>query len=107
MDNQISVTKQIVKKASREDKAKALVAGVTRDENDVFSYAVPSQSDPSKVYEVRLQSNGYTCNCPDFERRGQVGGAVSSVCKHIIAVEMFNGDYEIEQTIKQMARGAP
>jgi predicted nucleic acid-binding Zn finger protein len=71
---------------------------------------VISQSNPNQIYTIKLQlgegrSQGYTCSCPDFERRGQVGGSVEMNCKHIIAVEMFNGDYEIKEMIKQMAGG--
>jgi hypothetical protein len=109
---QKSKTKQLVKKETRVDKARALVKSIMKNE-DGTSYAVPSQSNPDKVYTVRLQlgagrSQGYTCTCPDFEHRGQVGGsaAVEANCKHITAVEMFNGDYDIKQTIKRMARGA-
>jgi len=103
-------TKQVVKE-TREDKAKALVGNVVRNEDN--SYSVQSQSNPNKVYTIRLQlgagqTQGYTCTCPDFEHRGQVGsgGAVEANCKHIIAVKLQNGDYEIEQTIKRMSRGA-
>jgi hypothetical protein len=101
----------VEKKQSRLDKAKALVGNVRRNED--CSYSVQSQSNPSKVYTVRLQlgaggrTQGYTCTCPDFEHRGQVeDGPAEAKCKHIMAVERFNGDYEIKQMIKQMSRGA-
>lgn len=96
---------------TRTNKARALVNKVVKDEDGQSYTVVTSQSDASKVYTVRLQlgagqAQGYTCNCPDFESHGHVGGtpATEANCKHITAVEMFNGEYEIEQMIKQMAK---
>lgn len=108
VNNQMLTT--VRKKESRVNKAKALAGSVIKNEDG--SYSVPSQSSGNKVYIVKLQlgagkTQGYTCTCPDFEHRGQVGGsAVEANCKHIMAVEMFNGDYDIKETIKQIGRGA-
>src|SRR5205085_2217105 len=41
-------------------------------------WLVPSQSDGTSVYEVRLGHHGSDCECQDFEHRGER-------CKHIIA----------------------
>jgi hypothetical protein len=50
-------------------------------------YAVPSATDPSKVYFVSLMPD--KCTCPDFEYRvskGELG--INGICKHIAAVRL-------------------
>lgn len=46
-------------------------------------WAVPSASDPSKVYEVSKPTDKYVCNCPDYFRRHLGNG---TECKHGSAV---------------------
>jgi hypothetical protein len=44
-------------------------------------WLVPSQHDLTSVYEVVLGRRGESCECADFEYRGESGSA----CKHIVA----------------------
>jgi hypothetical protein len=41
-------------------------------------WLVPSQRDATSVYEVTLGRRGESCECADFEHRGES-------CKHIVA----------------------
>jgi hypothetical protein len=52
-------------------------------------YLVRSQSDPSRVYEVDIET--YTCDCPDYP--------LISYCKHLCAVQLFfGGEQEVSGT---------
>jgi ribonuclease HI len=64
----------------REERARALVPLVEHLGGPF--YAVPSQSEPGRVYEVDLQAR--RCNCPDFAARWKSG----LKCKHLLAAEM-------------------
>lgn len=93
----ISVKKQKVTKpkVSRLDNAKVLVDGVTRLEGN--SYSVRSQSHPETSYTVYMFGDKFGCDCADNMCR-------NVDCKHILAVKLYNGDYQIEQAIEQRIR---
>jgi hypothetical protein len=50
-------------------------------EQDDGSFAVPSQTSGTLVYEVKLIESVWVCSCPDFEYRE------IEYCKHIFAVK--------------------
>jgi hypothetical protein len=52
-------------------------------EQEIGSFAVPSQTSASLVYEVRLIETIWVCSCPDFEYRE------IECCKHIFAVKFW------------------
>lgn len=67
---------------TREERGKAIVekSGQIQKVND-HSFKVKSQSGKG-FYEVKATSEGMTCNCPDFVKRGQP-------CKHIMATRFY------------------
>lgn len=64
----------------REEKARMLLPLVEHLGGSF--YAVPSQSEPGRVYEVDLRTR--RCSCPDFAARWRSG----LKCKHLLAAEM-------------------
>src|SRR6266516_3714899 len=57
--------------------------GKSITENEDGSFSVPSQTQTSLVYEVRLFDTIWVCSCPDFESRE------IEACKHIQCVKFW------------------
>lgn len=57
--------------------------GKSISENEDGSFSVPSQTQASIVYEVRLFDTIWVCSCPDFENRE------IEACKHIHCVKFW------------------
>ena len=57
-------------------------AGLVNPNGIIFH--VRSESDINTEYDIEDSDSGFTCNCPDFQKRGDI-----LVCKHIRSVEYF------------------
>lgn len=62
-------------------------AGLVNPNGLIFH--VRSESDSSIEYDIEDSESGFTCSCPDYEKRGQY-----LRCKHICSVEEFILHYE-------------
>src|SRR5947209_4922090 len=63
----------------REQRGLAIAALCRLQKNRDGVWVVPSQSSAKEKYQVRIDENGDTCTCPDYDLR-------KGTCKHIYAV---------------------
>jgi len=84
LEQVISEAKVELSEIARDEKAEALVDGVS-----IFDrHTATVQAGEDKVYEVHIQKQ--TCECPDHQFRG-------SRCKHIRAVNLFLAELMVGQ----------
>ena len=69
----------------REDRGLAIFKSSTITENEDGSFSVPSETDRTRVYTVRLFGTEWTCDCPDYVNRAD---QIQS-CKHAFAVRFW------------------
>lgn len=73
---------------TRYERAQIIAADrIVRKVEGSVLWKVESQSKPGFFYNVVERPDGLTCDCPDFEMRGEV-------CKHIYAIMIRTGGVE-------------